>query len=332
MTTANRTIRYGIIGFGAFAERTIMPAIQASKNSSLVALQKRSIESARQKALQYGIPHAFSTAEELVRHPEVDAVFIVSANCEHARQTAAAADAGKHVLVEKPMAMNTAQAHGMIEICRRNGVKLMVGHMIRFSPLALRMQQLVAGGFIGQPVAVRADFFYDARLSQRTWLFDPRVAGGGPVFDIGVHCLDTLRFVLQDEVVSIRAELRPPPSRDHTESSAQIALKFSDGTVGSVFCSFETPIRRARLEIIGTEAVLGADDFTLGSRTLHLDIHHRAEESSPRSTREEIAVPNLYVEEITHFSDCILENREPAIPGEVGLENQRLLDAVMMSS
>lgn len=332
MKKKGKTVRYGIIGFGAFAERAILPAIRASANSDAVALQKRSRDEAQSKALENGVPLPFSSVEELVRHPDVDAVFIVSANSEHARETIAAAAAGKHVLVEKPMAMNVAEAQQMLQACRKQGVRLMVGHMIRFSPLAIRLQQLVSGGFIGRPVAARTEFYYDSRLTHRRWLFDRRFAGGGPVFDIGIHCLDTLRFVLQDEVSGIRAELTPLPDAERTESTAQIALKFSRGTLGSVFCSFEAPARRALIEIMGTEAILRADDFTLGSRTAHLDILRRTEQGSPEITREEISVPNLYVEQVTHFSNCILENSEPIVPGEIGLENQRLLDAIMMSS
>ena len=105
-----RKIRYGIIGFGSFAEKTIAPAIQASTNSELVAIQKRSMAAAKEKAAACGVGLAFDSVEAAVSHPDVDAVFIVSANSEHCRETMAAATAGKHVLVEKPMAVNVAEA------------------------------------------------------------------------------------------------------------------------------------------------------------------------------------------------------------------------------
>ena len=172
-------IRYGIIGFGAFAERAIAPAIRASSNSELVAIQKRSLTAAKEKAQLFRIPHAFDSAETLVNHQDVDAVFIVSANSQHAPSTITAARSGKHVLVEKPMAMNTLEAQQMIEVCCSKNVKLMVGHMVRLSPLIIRMKELMCSGIIGTVEFVKAEYMYDARLSPRRWMWDKKIAGGG---------------------------------------------------------------------------------------------------------------------------------------------------------
>ncbi|HTO93971.1 MAG TPA: Gfo/Idh/MocA family oxidoreductase, partial [Bacteroidota bacterium] len=136
---AQRTIRYGIIGFGRFAERTIAPAIRRARNSEVIALQKRSPEAARKKADECSIPLAFATAAELVAHPDVDAVFIASANSTHCPETLTAAAAGKHVIVEKPMALDAREARVMIDACREGGVRLMVGHMVRLSPVIRRV-------------------------------------------------------------------------------------------------------------------------------------------------------------------------------------------------
>jgi predicted dehydrogenase len=327
--TGKRKTRFGIIGFGLFAEKAIAPAIQKSDNAELVALQKRSRAAAEAKSREIDIPLAFGSAEELVAHPDVDAVFIVSANSAHAPETLAAARAGKHVLVEKPMALNTGQAEEMIRVCRSAGVKLMVGHMIRFSPLAMRIRDIIRSGELGAIGFARADFVYDARLSHRTWLVDRTVAGGGPVYDIGVHCLDTLRFVLDDEVVSVKSECEPWPTGSRTESLAHIQLRFSRGVVGSIFCSFTSPIRKTELEVIGTDGVLSVSHFTIGDTTLRLTVERGHEDQPADSRIEEIAVPNLYIKEITHFADCIVNNREPVSPGENGLINQRVLDQIL---
>ena len=171
-------VRYGIVGYGLFAERAIAPAMTASTKSILVAVQKRSIEQAREKAKALSLPYAFQTAQELVHCPDVDAVFIASANSAHHDEVIAAARAGKHILVEKPMALNTAEAEQMVAECERNNVKLMVGQVLRFSPLVRRVRELVKAGVLGTIVSARADYFYDARLSRRSWLLDRPVAGG----------------------------------------------------------------------------------------------------------------------------------------------------------
>ncbi|MBE0557487.1 MAG: Gfo/Idh/MocA family oxidoreductase, partial [Proteobacteria bacterium] len=239
--------------------------------------------------------------------------------------------AGKHVLVEKPMAVTRAESERMIAACARAGVKLMVAHMIRFSPLAQKMRTLVAQKAIGTVTATRADFVFSGLQSPRTWLTDRRLAGGGPVFDIGVHCLDTLRYVLGDEVETVSAELSPPPTADKTEESAQIALTFAKGTIGSIFCSFTGPIRRSFICITGTTGILSAEDFTLGSRTLKLNRRTGEDGKLTAEDEERIDVPNLYVEEITHFSECIRTGADHICRGENGLRNQVVLDAIMES-
>jgi predicted dehydrogenase len=324
-----RKVRYGIVGFGAFAERTIAPAIQSSPNSELVAIQKRSLAAAEEKARAFQVPLAFDSTEQLATHPDIDAVFVVSAVVRHAQDTISAARAGKHVLVEKPMAMNVAEAEQMIEVCRNNSVKLMVGQMVRLSPLIIRMKELIGSGVIGNVTFIRTEYVYDARLSQRQWLQDKRTAGGGATFDIGVHCLDTIRFLLDDEIVSIKSQLAPTPTETHTEQTSLVALKFSQGTPASVFCSFATSFRRAIIEVLGQEGTLSAENFTYSNLTIPLKIV-LGKNGVPVETREErIVVPNLYEKEVTLFSESILHNTALPVPGEEGLKNQLVLDEAM---
>jgi 1,5-anhydro-D-fructose reductase (1,5-anhydro-D-mannitol-forming) len=326
---AQRTLRYGIIGFGRFAENAIVPAIRNARNSAIVALQKRSLQAARKKADEHAVPMAFASVEELVRHPDVDAVFIVSANAAHHAETIAAADAGKHVIVEKPMAMNVREAEEMIAACKRNNVRLMVGHMVRLSPLISRIKEVIASGAIGRVTSARTEFMYDGRNSHRTWLIDRTVAGGGPVFDIGVHCIDTLRAILADEPASIASVLWPIPTRTATEETAFIDLRFTRGVVASVFCSYVTPFRRTLLEIFGTEGVISAPDFTLANQTARLAVTKGKGDRQGATSIEDIVVPNLYVEEVSLFTDWVLGGRPPDIDGENGLKNQHIIDRAL---
>jgi len=325
-------LRFGIIGFGRFAEQAIAPAIRSASNARLVAIQKRSQSAVEERARALNIPLAFTSANDLVAHPEVDAVFIVSANVAHAAETIAAARAGKHVLVEKPIAMNASEAEEMIEECRKAGVTLMVGHMVRLSPAVRRMKELMQTGTIGRVTFVKSEFTYDARLSQRGWLFDRVVAGGGPLYDIAVHCLDTIRFILDDEVASVKAHLSPVPSATETEATAHLALRFTRGTTASIYTSFESGIRRSALEVVGTEGMLALEHFTRSDMTLELLIT-RAENGMPGTmTRETIVVPNLYRQEVELFAESVLRGTPSPIPGEEGLRNQRILDAAVRSA
>jgi predicted dehydrogenase len=259
----------------------------------------------------------------------VDAVFIVSAVVQHVGDVLAAAHAGKHILVEKPMAMNAAEAKQMISACHQNHVNLMVGHMVRFSPLIGRMKELINSGVIGKVAFVRAEYMYDARFSQRRWLQEKKIAGGGSTFDIGVHCLDTIRFLLNDQIISVKTQLSPTPTENETEKISLMALKFSQGIPASIYCSFLSPIRRAFLEIVGQEGILSAENFPMSSLSISLKIA-LGHNNQVSETREEIiSVPNLYEKEVTAFSESILTNTRPPIPGEEGLKNQIVLDEAM---
>ena len=324
-----KKIRYGILGFGNFAERTIAPAIQASPNSELVALQKRSRAAAEEKARALHIPLAFDSVESLVNHADIDAVFSTSAVVQHARDVITAAQAGKHVLVEKPMGMTAEETMRMIEVCRSNHVKLMVGQMVRFSPLIARMKEILRSGLIGNVVFVRTEYMYDARLSLRRWMWDRTTAGGGASFDIGIHCLDTIRSLLDDEVVSVKSQLAPFPTEATTEQTSLVALKFSQGTPASIYCSFVCSYRRSIIEVIGQEGVLSAENFTMSNQTLPLKIILGKIGAIAETREESIVVPNLYEKEVTLFSEALLNNTAVPIPGEEGWKNQLVLDEVL---
>lgn len=321
-----KKVRYGIIGFGHFGEHRIAPSLEASANSTLVAIQKRSATEARRRADQLGIKEAYGRVEDLVASQDIDAVYIASANANHCPETVLAARAGKHVIVEKPMAMNAVEAIEMIEVCRANGVKLSVAHMTRYSPLLIRMRDLVRSRVLGRIVAARADFTFDARFSPRTWILDPALAGAGPVFDIGVHCLDALRFVLDDEVVGVSSQLEPLPGPAQTEETAQLALRFSRGTIGSILCSFRTSFRNRIIELLGEKGSASAPDFTAPEMTIPLSIVIGKDSASAQTTVEQIVVPNLYVTQISDFSEAILSGKSPILSGENGLKNQMVID------
>ncbi len=322
-----KKIRYGIIGFGSFAERAIMPALRASANAELTAIQKRSPEMAKWKAQEHGVPFYFDSVEALVSSPEVDAVFIVSANSEHCRETLLAAAAKKHVLVEKPMAVSMDEANSMADTCRRNGVQLMVGHMLRFSPLLKRIKELVHTGSIGDVTAAHAQFVYDASVSTRQWVLDKKIAGAGPLFDIGIHCLDALRFILNDDTaVAVHSIMNPGPESGSVERTNLLSIAFSRGAMASIHTSYESSYRQTYLEVNGKRGSLSAYYFTPSNTETELKITYGENGQVRRVETEKVYVPNLYTAEIEEFSSAILEGRPPAISIVSSLHNQQILE------
>ncbi len=328
-----KKIRYGIIGFGNFAERAIMPAIRLSNNSELVAIQKRSRVNAKSKSEEHSIPFCFDSVEALVSSNEVDAVFIVSANSQHYRETLLAAQAKKHVLVEKPIAINFLQAKEMIEACERNNVKFMAGHMLRFSPLLQRMKEIVNSGLIGEITFAQSHFVYDAQLSQRKWVLDKKNAGGGPLFDIGIHCLDSMRFVLDDDlVVEVNNFMNPQHTETGVEKTSLLSFQFSKGTIGSIFSSYESSYRQSYIEFFGTKGSISAFYFTPSNTPATLEIKIGKDGLIASLQKEEISVPNLYELEISHFSDCIIHNTSPVVEVNNSLHNQHILELALTSN
>ena len=322
-------VRFGIIGFGNFAERAIAPAIRSARNAELVAIQKRSRAAAEEKARAFLVPHAFDRVEDLVACPDVDAVFIVSANSTHAADTITAARHGKHVLVEKPMATNVRECEAMIAECARSDVRLMIGHMVRLSPAVILVRDRLRSGAIGRVTFADAEFMFDGRTSPRRWLMNRRLAGAGPLFDIGVHCLDTLRFILGEEVVGVQAAFEPRPDAENTERTSHLTLRFGNGMLGTIYTSFEVGVRASRIHVRGTEGVMTLEEFTRSPATAILRTTLPTTGGPDAVQEEAIAVPNLYVEEVEGFAASLLGQTAVPVPGEEGLKNQHVLDAAL---
>lgn len=329
----NKKIRYGIIGFGAFAERVIMPAIRSSKNSELVAIQKRSLDMAKWKAQEHNVTFYFDSVEALAQSSEVDAVFIVSANSQHHKETLISAKEKKHVLVEKPMAINLLQANEMLIACENAGVRFMVGHMLRFSPLINRMKEIIESGILGEITFAQSHFIYDVTMSQRKWVLNKEAAGGGPLFDIAVHSLDTIRYILNgDNVESISSFANPKPTDSSVEKSNLLSLQFSKGTIASIFTSYETSYRQSFIELFGTKGSLSAYNFTPSNVYTTLEIKKGMNGSIEKIEREEFNIPDLYKLEVEHFSDSILNNSQIHINPRLSLQNQEILEKAVFLS
>jgi 1,5-anhydro-D-fructose reductase (1,5-anhydro-D-mannitol-forming) len=203
--------------------------------------------------------------------------------------------------------------------------------MVRFSPVIVRMKQLMNQGAVGKVMHIESQFFYDHRLSHRSWLFDTKVAGGGPVHDIGVHCLDTLRFLLDDNPTVVRSVLDPVPTAEQTERTAAVVLQFSKGVLGSIYCSFAAGYRRAFIEVRGTDGTLSAFDFTRSGMPVILHRVHAREGEPLQPQIEQILVPNLYSHEVRVFVDSIRSGQPSPISGEEGLTNQKILEQILAS-
>ncbi len=320
-------VNFGIIGFGLHAVKRLIPGFELSKNCLVTALSRRDIAKAQESARLYKIPNAFSSAKDLCESPDVDAVFVATPNSCHLRDVLTAIECGKPVLCEKPIAINAIECRRMIEAAEKANVLLGVAQVFRFNESIIRIRDRIASGQIGVPAYARSDFcFHVGPDHPRTWINDPRLAGGGPISDVGVHCIDTLRFILQDEVVSVNAIGMSDSFSGEQESAAALTLQFSRGTLGSVFVSFRTEYRTP-LEIVGTTGTLRSENGLNVDRPVHVELHHEWDVADTETFSNSLA----YAHQVDSFAAAVEGRAIFPIPGEEGCKNQQVLDAAYRS-
>ena len=322
-----KKIGWGLVGLGAIAKSAHLPAINESENSELIAVCSRSESKAKDWARRFGAKKAYSDYSKMIMDPEIEVIDITTPNALHCEETILAAEQGKNVFCEKPMAPTVSECEKMIAACRRNNVKLMIGYMLRFKPHHRYIKELIEAGRLGTLVFGRAQFHEWVPDEDETYLKDTKLTGEvPPLQDVGVHCIDTLRF-LMGEVVEVVSYADRIIHSYPADTVSLLLLKFENSAYASVDSSFcvRFTSRPQILEIYGTEgSVLAATiGGTFGGKLEILTANGRM--------IKEIQEENHYLKEITHFSDCILRDVEPAVTGEEGLKTQRVVAAAIES-
>jgi predicted dehydrogenase len=318
-------IRFGILGFGLHAVKRLMPGFALAQNCRVSALSRRTLEKAQESARQHNIPLAFDSAEDLCRSPEVDAVLVTTPNACHLADVLLALRCGKPVLCEKPMGIHASECRQMVEAARNAGLLLGVAQVFRFEESTARLRERVAAGEIGKIVFARSEFSFPGGTGHaRAWLHDSAVAGGGPIADVGVHCVDALRYILQDEAVRVSARGRHDIGT--VESAAVLTLEFSRGTLATVVVSFRAEYRTP-LELVGETGVLRADDALNVERPIRLELLRASSVVETHEVSNRLA----YAKQVDAFAAALEGKSKFPVPGEEGWQNQEILDAAYRS-
>jgi predicted dehydrogenase len=319
-------VRFGIAGFGLHAVKRLMPGFALAQNCKVIALSRRDAAKAREASERFGIPQVFTSTEELCHSPEVDAVFVATPNACHLGDVLTAVAAGKPVLCEKPMGLNAAECRQMIEAAEKANVKLGVAHIFRFEESTAYFRARVAQGDIGRPVFARAEFSYPGLGHARTWIANRSIAGGGPIADVGVHCIDALRYILQDEVVQVHAEGRGDEHSGDVEASAILTLTFREGTLATVLVSTRAKYRTP-LEIVGEAGVLRAEDALNVERPIRVELRRDGDLAAEETVSNHFA----YARQVEAFARAVEGSEAFPVSGEEGWRNQLVLDAAYRS-
>ena len=326
------TLRWGIVTTGRHAEHKIAPAIAATPSAELVAVYSRDQGRADAFAERHGAQAAYSSLDTLLQDTRVDAVFVTSPNALHARQTVQAAQAGKHVLVEKPMATTIDDAVAMIRACREHGVRLGVGFHLRCHPAHQEARRVVEAGTLG-PIAlaqgqwgfgVRGQATVPPRPPLQQWWDDPAMIGGAStLMGTGVHVLDLLRFVLNQDITEVTACADGQTPEQPLEQLLTMTLRFADGTLATATCGRRLPDSENDLALYGSLGRLVGRDTLRESRQGALDIVSETVNTATTFDLDPIA---NYIDELEDFDAAVATGREPMATGVDGL---RVVEATL---
>lgn len=318
-----KTIRWGIIGCGQVCEVKSAPALMRAHNSAVTAVMRRDGGAAQEFARRFGISAAYDDAADLLADPNVDAVYVATPPFWHKHYTLMAAAAGKPVLVEKPMAMNAAEAEEMVAACAKAGVPLFVNHFRRALPRFIEAKSRIDSGDLGEVRCVTVAFSTPSEgcgPGADGWRLRAD-RGGNPFFNIGSHHLDLLDFLL-GPIVDARGHLRKQSPSSPSEDIYTASLRFESGVqVAGAWC-YSAGITTDLIEVVGTEGVLAFPAFDFEAPLL-LETEEAAEEIT--------VVPELYVhlpfmqtvvDELNGLDQC------PST-GETALRTMRILDQVL---
>lgn len=327
----HRRVRYAVAGLGYIAQGAMLPAFgHAREKSELVALISDDADKLRVLGRKYRVNHQFTyqNFEAGLRDAEVDAVYIALPNHMHREYTVRAANAGVHVLCEKPMAVTEADCEEMIRACDQAGVKLMIAYRLHFDEANMRAVELVASGRLGEPRIF--DSVFTMQVKEGDIRLNPREQGGGTLYDIGIYCINAARYLFRDEPIEVMARSADNGERRFREPGVEemtsAVLRFPGGRLATFTTSFGAA-DVSRLQVVGTDGDLVMDPAYEYAKPLS----HRVTVGG-RSTTRRFPRRDQFAPELVHFSECVMSGEDPGPNGWEGLADVRVIRALYASA
>ncbi|WP_342045069.1 Gfo/Idh/MocA family protein [Bacillus sp. OTU530] len=246
-----KKIRWGIIGCAGIAKRSVIPGIQQSETGEVAAIASRGLDKAKQTAQQLDIPIAYGSYEALLTDPTIEAVYIPLPNHLHKEWAIRAAEAGKHVLCEKPLAINADEAQEMVEACENAGVVFAEAFMYRYHPRYTTICDIVKSGEIGELRGIHSTFTFNNSKDMSNVRYQQEW-GGGSLYDVGVYPISAARMLLNEEPQAATVHALFSEEHDHVDMMASGILEFNRGVALTFDCGMWADFRNT-LEVLGTE-------------------------------------------------------------------------------
>jgi D-xylose 1-dehydrogenase (NADP+, D-xylono-1,5-lactone-forming) len=321
---AERKLRWGVVGTANIGRAAVIPALQRSNNGELLAVASREEERARVFAEKQNIPRAYGRYEALLAAEDIEAVYIPLPNSLHREWTIKAAAAGKHILCEKPLALNAAECADMDAAAQHHGVRLMEAFMYRFHPQTEKVLELVQAGAIGEPKLIDAVFTF--RLTNPANIRLRPELGGGSLMDVGCYCVNISRTLAHAEPVEVQAYANWGKSGVDEEMAG--TLRFANGLLAQFSCGL-TLERRELYQVAGTEGHIDVPSaFLPGIKDTTIYEHH-GRQSSKAHTVPGVDEYQLMVE---HFADCVLHDKPFRYPPGEAAANMGVIEALYRSA
>ena len=322
-----RKVGYAVAGLGHIAQTAVMPAFAHAKNSRLVALISDDEEKREKLSRKYRCDaYSYEQYDECLRRDDVDAVYIALPNTMHAEYTVRAAQAGAHVLCEKPMATSEADCRRMITACDDAGVRLMIAYRLHFEPANLEAVKLVTSGRLGEARFFSSDFSYQVKPDN---IRTQAETGGGVLWDIGIYCINAARYLFRAEPTEVAGFVARDADRRFdrgVEPAMSCLLRFGHEQLATFNVSFQAAAT-ATYRLVGTRGDVCLDQAYeyQGERELVVTIDDRSRTRNfPRSDQ--------FGPELVYFSDCVQRDAEPEPSGEEGLADVRVIEALLRSA
>jgi glucose-fructose oxidoreductase len=322
----SKTVGYAVVGLGHIAQTAVLPAFVNARNSRLAALVSDDKKKRELLSRRYRVPaYSYDEYDECLRRDDVDAVYLALPNTMHADYTVRAAQIGAHVLCEKPMATTEADCRRMIAACEDAGVKLMIAYRLHFEPANLEAVRVVKSGKIGEPRFFSSDFSYQVNAGN---IRTQSATGGGPIWDIGIYCVNAARYLFRKEPVEVIAfTTRHDDARfQGVPAGTSCLLRFDDDQLATFNVSFDASAT-ATFRIVGTKGDLCLDQAYEyeGDREFVLTVNDK---SRTRKFRKS----DHFGPELVYFSNCIARDSVPEPDGEEGLADVRVIEALLRSA
>jgi predicted dehydrogenase len=305
-------LAWGLIGCGDIARKRVAPALRDLDQCDFVAVSRQRGELAEAFAKEFGARRWYLAWQELLLDKEIEAVYIATPVALHAAQTIAAAEAGKHVLCEKPMAMNVPECDRMIAAARANGVMLGVAYYRHFYPLVQRVKEILESGEIGTPVMAQVnafEWFDPLPDNSRYWLLRKDRSGGGPMFDFGCHRIELLANVL-GPIKRVRAVTANVLFDREVEDTAAAVFQCERGACGILSVTHAAHEAQDTLDVFCSRGSLHIPVLNEGSMRVVTEQGERRENHPPER--------NFHEPLIKDFVDAVMNNRQPGVGGETG--------------